>query len=114
MLHPKTVMKKVFLASFFLLTFLALSGVTGISAAAERIVDKVAGKVVLYVHVARLYTSEPDQKLAMPVEDISTKQVANTWHAPRGTDRLHEGQDIFAPRGTAVRLGDRRLRSEYW
>jgi peptidoglycan LD-endopeptidase LytH len=28
--------------------------------------------------------------------------VANTWHAPRGTDRLHEGQDIFAERGTAV------------
>jgi murein DD-endopeptidase MepM/ murein hydrolase activator NlpD len=100
--HPKTVMKKAVLATFLLLTFLALSGMTGISAAAERIVDKVADKLVLYVHVAQLYAKEPDQRLAMPVKDVEKKEIANTWHAPRGTDRLHEGQDIFAPRGTPV------------
>ena len=35
----------------------------------------------------------------MPVQ-VSKNQVANTWHAPRGANRRHEGQDIFAPRGT--------------
>ena len=37
----------------------------------------------------------------MPVQGVARKQVADTWHAPRG-DRRHEGQDIFAPRGSAV------------
>ena len=38
----------------------------------------------------------------MPVKDVLKKQIANTWHAPRGTDRVHEGQDIFAPKGTPI------------
>src|SRR5690242_8957383 len=62
----------------------------------------LANKVVFYAHVARLSMQEPDTKLAMPLEDISKSQIANTWHAPRGTDRLHEGQDIFAPKGTPI------------
>ena len=62
----------------------------------------VADKVVLYVNVARLYTKSPDETLAMPVQNVSKKEIANTWHAPRGTDRRHQGQDIFAPRGTAI------------
>ena len=30
------------------------------------------------------------------------KQIADTWQAPRGDGRRHEGQDIFAPRGTPI------------
>ena len=55
-----------------------------------------------YARVARLYTQEPDKRLAMPLEDISRRAVADTWQAPRGTGRHHEGQDIFAPRGTPI------------
>jgi murein DD-endopeptidase MepM/ murein hydrolase activator NlpD len=75
---------------------------TGVSAAAEKVAGKFANKIVLFVHVAQLYTRDPDKILAMPLEDVSTKQIANTWHAPRDGGRLHEGQDIFAPRGTPV------------
>jgi murein DD-endopeptidase MepM/ murein hydrolase activator NlpD len=100
--HPKLAMKKLTLAALVLLTFLILSSVTGVSAAAERVAGKFADRVLLFVHVAQLYTEDPDKKLAMPVKDVSTKQVANTWHAPRDGGRLHEGQDIFAPRGTPV------------
>jgi murein DD-endopeptidase MepM/ murein hydrolase activator NlpD len=96
--HPKTAVKKLSLALFVVFAFLMLGSVTGISAAA----GKIADKFILYVHVARLYTKEPDAKIAMPLEDVSKRQIANTWHAPRGNDRLHEGQDIFAPRGTPV------------
>lgn len=62
----------------------------------------LADKLVFYAHVARLSMQEPDTKLAMPLADVSKRQIADTWHAPRGTDRLHEGQDIFAPKGTPI------------
>src|SRR5204863_5475133 len=48
------------------------------------------------------YAQAPDSKIAMPLENVSKRAVADTWHAPRGTGRLHEGQDIFAPRGTPI------------
>jgi murein DD-endopeptidase MepM/ murein hydrolase activator NlpD len=62
----------------------------------------VVDKLIFYGHVARLYARQPDSKLAMPVQDVSKRQISNTWHAPRGTDRVHEGQDIFAPKGAPV------------
>lgn len=96
------IVKKVPLAALLLFVFLVLGTATGITAAAERIADRLAVKLVFYVHVAQLYSQEPDQRIAMPVKDVKKNQVTNTWHAPRGTDRLHKGQDIFAPRGTAV------------
>jgi murein DD-endopeptidase MepM/ murein hydrolase activator NlpD len=52
--------------------------------------------------IAQLYASEPDRKLAMPVHNVRAEQVRDTWHAPRDGERLHEGQDIFAKRGTPV------------
>lgn len=55
-----------------------------------------------YARVAKLYTQTPDTRLAMPLEDVSRREVADTWQAPRGTGRRHEGQDIFAPRGTPI------------
>lgn len=61
--------------------------------------ERIANKFVLYVRVARLYTQDPPRKITMPLQ-VSKNQIANTWHAPRGANRLHEGQDIFAPRGT--------------
>lgn len=54
------------------------------------------------VRVADLYAKAPDQKLEMPVQGVSKNQVADSWHVPREGDRLHEGQDIFAKRGTPV------------
>ncbi len=45
----------------------------------------------------------PDKTLAMPVENVPVGRVADAWAAPRSGARKHEGQDIFAKRGTAVR-----------
>lgn len=62
----------------------------------------LSDKLVFYARVAKLYTQSPDTKIAMPLEDVSRRAVADTWGAPRGTGRRHEGQDIFAPRGTPI------------
>ena len=66
------------------------------------VVTGLSDTLVFYARVAKLYTQSPDTKIAMPLEDVSRKEVADTWGAPRGTGRRHEGQDIFAPRGTPI------------
>jgi peptidoglycan LD-endopeptidase LytH len=49
-----------------------------------------------------LLASAPDKQLATPIRGIAIRRIANTWHAPRSPHRLHEGEDIFARRGTPV------------
>lgn len=60
-------------------------------------------KLVLVARIAQLYAKEPDQQLAMPVQGVRRAHVGDSWQAPRdGGSRQHQGQDIFAPRGTPV------------
>ena len=70
------------------------------------LVSGIAGSLrdtaVFYLHVAKLYTQTPDSRLAMPLENVRKQQIADTWGAPRGTNRSHEGQDIFAAKGTPI------------
>ncbi|MGE8226123.1 MAG: M23 family metallopeptidase [Stenotrophomonas sp.] len=40
--------------------------------------------------------------IAVPVQGIRPRQIADTFGAPRGRDRKHHGVDIFAKRGTPV------------
>jgi murein DD-endopeptidase MepM/ murein hydrolase activator NlpD len=46
---------------------------------------------------------EHEDELPMPVDGVRVAQVSDTWGAPRGGGRSHEGQDIFAPHGTEIR-----------
>jgi murein DD-endopeptidase MepM/ murein hydrolase activator NlpD len=82
------------ISGFFAATLLIL-WMTGIAGA-------VSDRLVFYGRIARLYTQEPESKIVMPFKDVTKKQIANTWGAPRGEGRRHEGQDIFAPRGTPI------------
>ncbi|HKP82773.1 MAG TPA: M23 family metallopeptidase [Pyrinomonadaceae bacterium] len=66
------------------------------------VITGASDTLLFYVHVAKLYTQSPDSRLAMPLENLSKKAIADTWQAPRGVGRRHEGQDIFAPRGTPI------------
>lgn len=63
----------------------------------------VIRSLTLPFKVALLYTKEADQELILPVEGVGVKEITDSWHAPRSGGRLHEGQDIFAKRGTVVR-----------
>ena len=87
----KRFMKTLIVASLVLATVL----ITGIG-------SKIANNALFYVKVARLYAADPPSKIFMPVAGVTKKQIANTWQAPRGTSRRHEGQDIFAKRGTPI------------
>jgi len=93
--HPTKRMRnlvKLFAVTVLVVLVLSISGVGGAA----------WDKLLFYGRVARLYTRQPDSRLSMPLQDVLKRQVGNTWHAPRGTDRLHEGQDIFAPKGTPI------------
>jgi peptidoglycan LD-endopeptidase LytH len=64
--------------------------------------EREAYRALLPAYLARL-PAEPDAVLLMPVDGVRVAQVADTWGAPRGGGRLHQGQDVFALRGTPVR-----------
>jgi peptidoglycan LD-endopeptidase LytH len=85
-------MAKLLAAGAGIVLILMITGIGGI----------LADRLVFYARVAKLYTQAPDSRIAMPLKDVSRKRIANTWHAPRGIGRLHEGQDIFAPKGTPI------------
>jgi murein DD-endopeptidase MepM/ murein hydrolase activator NlpD len=72
--------------------FLLVSGITG----------SIRDTAVFYLHVAKLYTQTPDSRISMPLANVRKQQIADTWGAPRGTNRTHEGQDIFAAKGTPI------------
>lgn len=59
-------------------------------------------ELLMPFRLARFAAKPPDAALSMPVEGVKVRQVANTWHAGRGQRRKHEGQDIFARKGTPV------------
>jgi len=66
------------------------------------VVTGASDRLVLYARILKLYTQAPDSRLAMPLEDVRKKQISDTWQAARGDGRKHEGQDIFAERGTPI------------
>jgi peptidoglycan LD-endopeptidase LytH len=79
----------IFGATFLLLWMTGIAGV-------------ISDQALFYARVARLYTQDPDSRIAMPLQDVTKRQIADTWGAPRGVGRRHEGQDIFAPKGTPI------------
>ena len=88
-------MKKIIKPVLVLSLILLLGFATGIG-------SMIGNKLLLYARVVRLYAAEPPAKIFLPVPGVTKKQIANTWQAPRGSNRRHEGQDIFAKRGTPI------------
>ena len=66
----------IFAATFLLLWMTGIAGV-------------ISDQALFYTRVARLYTQDPDSRIAMPLQDVTKRQVADTWGAPRGVGRRH-------------------------
>lgn len=49
------------------------------------------------------FVAEPADALQVPVVGVRARDIGDTYGEPRGTDRSHEGVDIFATRGTEIR-----------
>ncbi|HWS98831.1 MAG TPA: M23 family metallopeptidase [Pyrinomonadaceae bacterium] len=102
---------------FFSIAFMLVVGLL-VHSCWSLITERVPAANLLSLKHARLYMSEPDQKLIMPLRSVRVRHVKDSWHAPRDGERMHQGQDIFAPRGTpihsategyVVRIGENRL-----
>ncbi len=64
----------------------------------------------------------PDKNIFVPVKGVSVRYIADTFGAPRSGGRSHEGQDIFAKKGTPIfsatqgvvtRIGNSELGGNY-
>ena len=58
--------------------------------------------VALPFRLAWLAARQPDAILLMPVATAKVGRVGDSWGVPRPGGRVHQGQDIFARKGTAV------------
>jgi peptidoglycan LD-endopeptidase LytH len=67
-----------------------------------RPVREASEKATASFRYAELLTKEPEAKIEIPIRKVKASQIADTFGAPRGNDREHQGQDIFAPRNTPV------------
>ena len=54
------------------------------------------------MYTARLLRMPVPATLPMPVDMQNTRTLRDTWQAARSDNRVHEGIDIFAKRGTPV------------
>jgi murein DD-endopeptidase MepM/ murein hydrolase activator NlpD len=68
----------------------------------DRLPEAQTEQATFPIRLLQMHFREPDSALLMPVSGVPVKRVANTWKAPRSEGRRHEGQDIFAKRGTPV------------
>lgn len=68
----------------------------------QEAISHIVEVIGLPFRLARLAAQQPDAALLMPVAGVKVRRVADSWGAPRPGGRTHQGQDIFARRGTAV------------
>lgn len=72
--------------------------------------DKVSNffdALTLPIKIAKLSTQSPDEKILIPVYGLRRSGISDTWAATRGVEgeMTHEGQDMFAPKGTPIFSG---------
>ena len=57
----------------------------------------------------RLWRMPAPETVPVPVDGVPARRIADTWGGARSGGRRHQGTDIFAKRGTAVRSATRGI-----
>ena len=57
---------------------------------------------------ASLLAKEPEEKIQIPIRNLRRSQIADTWGAPRGSDRKHQGRRA----ANGERIGGRHAEQE--
>ncbi|MCD6023400.1 MAG: family metallopeptidase [Fibrobacteria bacterium] len=100
-----------------------LAGIALLSPAPARasLREDVAGffhGIAVHFRMLRLAAQPPDSVLILPLRTTRVHRLYDSWGAGRPDGRKHQGQDLFAPRGTPVysattgyvtRIGENRL-----
>jgi len=94
----KLTMKSLLVLALLVFGFFALVNNSGLAHRVELTKDIA----VLSFRYGNSLAKAPEEKIQIPVRAVRANRIADTWHAPRAGERLHQGQDIFAPSGTAV------------
>lgn len=94
----KLTMKSLLVLALLVFGFFSLVNNSGLAHRVELTKDIA----VMPFRYGNLLAKAPEEKIQVPVRAVRSNRIADTWHAPRDRERLHQGQDIFAPRGTAV------------
>lgn len=80
-----------------------LVGMVLVNSAPEgSLVDGIGDSATRPFRYASLLAKTPEEKIQIPVRGLHRSQITDTWGAPRGVDRKHQGQDLFAKRGTPI------------
>jgi peptidoglycan LD-endopeptidase LytH len=95
-------MKQVLIIAVLILTAFILINNYWPEGNAPRERRSVAERAAAPFRYAALLAKEPEAKIQIPIRAVKARQITDTFGAPRGSDRTHQGQDIFAPRGTPV------------
>ena len=72
---------------------------------AEEKITSFFEKITLPIKIARLSWLPADKEVLMPVYGVRVREIKDSWQDARPDNRVHEGQDIFADKGTPVFSG---------
>ncbi|MDP3696759.1 MAG: M23 family metallopeptidase [Candidatus Taylorbacteria bacterium] len=72
---------------------------------AEEKIVSFFNQITLPIKITRLSWLPADKEILMSVYGVRVREIQDSWLAPRPEGRVHEGQDVFADKGTPVFSG---------